>query len=132
MLHIDIVKSIKLVRVPGRGNDRGAAGFGSRLASDRRTHPGDRETEGASDLEDRQDEADALLARIMMLRDDLKAGRLTLEQVRAYRGLGRMVERFTRDMDAAADQDAADALWRQGADLIVAYLAEHFPVPTCH
>ncbi|WP_163233885.1 hypothetical protein [Caulobacter rhizosphaerae] len=68
----------------------------------------------------------------MMLRDDLKAGRLTLEQVRAYRGLGRMVERFTRDMDAAADQDAADALWRQGADLIVAYLAEHFPVPTCH
>ncbi len=83
-------------------------------------------------MDDRQDEADALLARIMMLRDDLKAGRLSLEQVRAYRDLGREVERFTRAMDAAPDQDAADAIWRQGADLIEAYLAEHFPAPTCH
>lgn len=83
-------------------------------------------------MDDQEDEADAILARIMMVRDDLKAGRLTLEQVRAYRDLGRMVERITRDMEAAADIDAADALWRQGADLIDAYLAEHFPRPTCH
>ena len=83
-------------------------------------------------MEDQEDEADALLARIMMIRDDLKAGRLTLEQVRAYRDLGRMVERITRDMDAAADVVAADALWRAGADLIKAYLAKHFPAPTRH
>lgn len=46
-----------------------------------------------------------------MIRDDLNAGRLTLEQVSAYRDLGRMVERITRDMDVAADLEAADALW---------------------
>ncbi|NQE64465.1 hypothetical protein E1H18_4721 [Caulobacter sp. RHG1] len=43
-----------------------------------------------------------------------------------------MVERVTREMDAAADIDAADALWRKGAEIIRAYLAEHFPEPTCH
>ncbi len=79
-----------------------------------------------------EDEADLLLGRIMMIRDDLKAGQLTWEQVQAYRDLGRMVERVTREMDAAADIDAADALWRKGAEIIRAYLAEHFPEPTCH
>ncbi len=83
-------------------------------------------------MEDREDEADALLARIMMIRDDLKAGRLTHSQVQAYRDLGRTVERITRDMDAAADLEAADALWQAGAKIIRAYLAEHFPEPTCH
>lgn len=84
---------------------------------------------GAEDLED---EAEALLARIMMIRDDLKAGRLTPAQVEAYRRLGRTVERIIRKMDAADDVEAADVLWRQGADLIRTYLAEHFPQPTCH
>lgn len=83
-------------------------------------------------MEDREAEAEALLARIMMIRDDLRAGRLTPVQVEAYRRLGRTVERLTHEMDAAADAEAADALWRQGADLILAYLAEHFPTPTCH
>lgn len=83
-------------------------------------------------VDDLEDEADLLLGRIMMIRDDLKAGRLTWEQVQAYRDLGRMVERVTREMDAAADIDAADALWRKGAEIINAYLAEHFPEPTCH
>jgi hypothetical protein len=79
-----------------------------------------------------EDRAEALLARIMMIRDDLQAGRLTLAQVDAYRRLGRTVERITREMDAAADVEVADALWRQGADLIEAFLDEHFPAPTCH
>lgn len=79
-----------------------------------------------------EDEADALLARIMMIRDDLNAGRLTREQVDSYRELGRRVERVTANMDAAADVHAADALWRQGAEMIKAFLAEHFPTPTCH
>ncbi|PVM88598.1 hypothetical protein [Caulobacter endophyticus] len=83
-------------------------------------------------MDDQHDEADVLLARIMMIRDDLKSGRLTLVQVEAYRRLGRTVERITREMDAAADVEAADALWREGADLIKAYLAEHFATPTCH
>lgn len=82
--------------------------------------------------DDQQDEADALLARIMMIRDDWSAGRLTPGQVEAYRRLGRTVDRITREMDAAADIEAANALWRQGADLIKAYLAEHFTAPTCH
>lgn len=67
-----------------------------------------------------------------MIRDDLKAGRLSPNQEAAYRDLGRKVERVTRDMDAAADIDAATALWRQGAAIIKAYLAEHFPAPTRH
>lgn len=79
-----------------------------------------------------EDEADALLARITMIRDDLNAGRLTREQVDCYRELGRRVERVTAHMDAAADVHAADALWRQGAEMIKAFLAEHFPTPTCH
>ena len=79
-----------------------------------------------------EDEADALLARIMMIRDDLNAGRLTPHQVERYRELGRQVARVTADMDAAADIDAADALWRTGADMIEAFLAEHFPQPTRH
>lgn len=83
-------------------------------------------------MDDMEDEADALLARIMMIRDDLNAGRLTPEQVERYRDLGRHVARITADMDAAADIYAADALWRQGADLIGTFLAEHFPEPTCH
>ena len=83
-------------------------------------------------VDDPEDEADILLARIMMLRDDLKAGRLSLSQIAAYRALGRTVERITREMDAAADVEAAGALWRQGAEIIRAYLAEHFPTPTCH
>ncbi|MDG2520537.1 hypothetical protein P7B02_03200 [Caulobacter segnis] len=85
-----------------------------------------------TDVTDLEDEADALLSRIMMIRDDLDAGRLTAFQVQVYRELGRQVERVTRDMDAAADAEAADALWRQGADLIHAFLDEHFPDPTCH
>lgn len=83
-------------------------------------------------MDDLQDEADALLARIMMLRDDLKAGRLSLGQVEAYRRLGRTVERITREMDAAVDVETANGLWRQGAVLIRAYLDEHFAAPTCH
>ena len=83
-------------------------------------------------MDAQQDEADALLARIMMIRDDLKAGRLTPAQVEAYRRLGRTVDRITREMDAAADVEAADALWRQGAEIIKAYLAEHFAAPTRH
>jgi hypothetical protein len=83
-------------------------------------------------MDDMEDEADALLARIMMIRDDLNAGRLTREQVDSYRELGRRVERVTANMDAAADVHAADALWRQGAEMIKAFLAEHFPTPTCH
>jgi hypothetical protein len=83
-------------------------------------------------VDDQQDEADALLARIMMVRDDLKAGRLTLAQVEAYRRLGRTVDRITRQMDAAADIEAATALWREGAELIRTFLAEHFETPTCH
>lgn len=85
-----------------------------------------------TDVTDLEDEADALLSRIMMIRDDLDAGRLTAFQVQIYRELGRRVEIVTRDMDAAADAAAADALWRQGADLIYAFLDEHFPEPTCH
>lgn len=83
-------------------------------------------------MDDMEDEADALLARIMMIRDDLNAGRLTPEQVHRYRELGRRVEQVTTDMDASADVHAADALWRRGADMIEAFLAEHFPLPTCH
>ncbi len=67
-----------------------------------------------------------------MIRDDWRAGRLTLGQVEAYRRLGRTVDRITREMDAAADIEAANALWRKGADLIKAYLADHFAAPTCH
>ena len=83
-------------------------------------------------MDDQQDEADSLLARIMMIRDDLKAGRLTPEQVEAYRRLGRTVDRITRAMDAAADVEAAAVLWRQGAEIIKTYLAEHFASPPCH
>ncbi|AZS19192.1 hypothetical protein CSW63_00205 (plasmid) [Caulobacter sp. FWC26] len=82
--------------------------------------------------DDQQDEAEALLARIMMIRDDLKAGRLTWAQVEAYRRLGRTVERITRQMDAAPDLETADALWREGVKIIRTYLAEHFAAPTCH
>ncbi|MBO9545820.1 hypothetical protein [Caulobacter sp.] len=83
-------------------------------------------------MDDMEDEAEALLARIMMIRDDLNAGRLAPDQVARYRELGRRVARITADMDAAADIDAAYALWRKGADMIDAFLAEHFPQPTRH
>ncbi|WP_454762330.1 hypothetical protein [Caulobacter segnis] len=78
------------------------------------------------------DGADILLARIMMIRDDLKAGRLTPEQVEAYRRLGRTVDGITREMDVAVDVEAATALWREGAEIIKTCLAEHFTAPTCH
>lgn len=90
-------------------------------------------SDDGGDLGDEQQaEADALLARIMMIRDDLRGGRLTPDQVEAYRRLGRTVYRITREMDAAADVEAAAALWRQGAAIISDYLAEHFDAPTCH
>ncbi|MBI1684199.1 hypothetical protein [Caulobacter hibisci] len=78
------------------------------------------------------DEAEALLGRIRAVRADLEAGRLTPDQVRLYRRLGRNVERITRWMDDAPDSQAAEALWAQGAQIIAAFLDEHFPLPTRH
>lgn len=79
-----------------------------------------------------EDEARAILSRVMMIRDDLDAGRLTREQAKLYNQLGRHVEIVTKDMDATADSQAAEALWRQGAEYIHDFLAEHFPCPTKH
>ena len=79
-----------------------------------------------------QDEARSILSRVMMIRDDMDAGRLTRAQIRLYNELGKRVEIVTKDMEAAADNQAADALWRLGADCIREFLAEHFPDPTKH
>lgn len=79
-----------------------------------------------------EDEADALLARIRMIRDDLQAGRLSSGQARLYAQLGREVERITRCMDLAVDVEIAEVLWKQGATLIRSFLDEHFPLPTRH
>lgn len=81
---------------------------------------------------DMDDEAEALLSRIRMVRDDLDAGRLSGDQVRRYRQLGREVERITRQMDTAADPEVAEGLWTTGAELIRTFLDEHFPTPTRH
>ncbi|WP_133244896.1 hypothetical protein [Caulobacter radicis] len=81
---------------------------------------------------DMEAEADDLLARIRLVREDLAAGRLTPRQVRLYARLGREVERITRCMDLAPDCEAAEALWAQGANLIRSFLDEHFPTPTRH
>lgn len=81
---------------------------------------------------DLEHSAEALLARIKRLRDALENGQLTVRQVELYRCLGVKVAAITRRMDAAADTDAAEALWREGAALIRSYLDEHFPQPTWH
>lgn len=80
---------------------------------------------------DVDEEADALLARIQMIRDDLDAGRLNAHQIRLYRQLGEDVERVTRFLDLV-DADGAQAAWRRGADLIRSFLDDHFPRPTRH
>lgn len=81
---------------------------------------------------DMDEEAEAILARIRMVRDDLDAGRLSRDQVLRYRQLGREVERITRQMDIAADPQVAESLWTTGAELIRTFLNEHFPAPTRH
>lgn len=81
---------------------------------------------------DLEAEAEALLARIRRIRADLDAGRLTHRQVRLYSRLGREVERITRCMDVAPDAEAAESLWMDGAQLIRAFLDEHFPSQTRH
>jgi hypothetical protein len=79
-----------------------------------------------------KDEARSILSRVMMIRDDMDASRLTRAQIRLYNELGKRVEIVTKDMEVAADNQAADALWRWGAEYIHDFLAEHFPCPTKH
>lgn len=79
-----------------------------------------------------KDEATAILAHVMWVRDDLEAGRLTSEQAGLYTRLGRKVARLTDMMEATSDPDTAEAIWRQGADIIRDFLAEHFPRPRAH
>lgn len=79
-----------------------------------------------------EDSARAILSRVMFIRDDMDAGRLTRDQIRLYNQLGRQVEIVTKDMEAAGDSPAAEALWRQGAELIHEFMDEHFPCPTRH
>lgn len=81
---------------------------------------------------DMEEEAAVLMARIRMVRSELEAGRLTPQQIRLYRELGRQVEQITRRMDEAADAKDAELLWSQGAAFIRAFLDEHFPQPTRH
>jgi hypothetical protein len=43
---------------------------------------------------------------------------------------GATVEIVMKEIDTAADNQAADALWRHGPEYIHDFLAEHFPCPT--
>ncbi|PVM83397.1 hypothetical protein [Caulobacter endophyticus] len=81
---------------------------------------------------DMEQEAEALLLRIRLLREAPDAGQLTQAQVSLYRDLGRKVEQITRKMAAAPDAETAERLWTQGAELIQTYLDEHFALPTVH
>ncbi len=81
---------------------------------------------------DMDQEADALLARIRALRDELRAGRLSARQVEAYRDLGRQVDQITRQMDEAPDPEVAERLWIDGAQFIRTFLDENFEAPTVH
>lgn len=81
---------------------------------------------------DMDQEADALLARIRTLREELRAGRLSARQVEAYRDLGRQVDQITRQMDEAPNSEAAERLWIEGAQLIRTFLDENFGAPTVH
>ena len=56
------------------------------------------------------DEATAILAHVMWVRDDLEAGRLTQEQAGLYTQLGRKVSGLTDLMEATSDPDTAEAL----------------------
>jgi len=73
--------------------------------------------------------AEQILSHVMYVRDDLDAGRLSAEQAKAYAHLGRQVDKITRAVEAAPDQDTADALWETGARMIDDFLTTHFPLP---
>jgi hypothetical protein len=74
-------------------------------------------------------DADALLARILTLREALRAGRLTAHQVASYQDLGRRVDEINRHMDQACDAEVAERLWVNGAELIRSFLDAHFEPP---
>ncbi len=79
-----------------------------------------------------EDEVRALLTRVILVRDDLDAGRLDENGVLRFIDLGQRLDRALLALDGVEDRDAFLRIWREHARPIEAFLDRHFARPRLH
>lgn len=76
-----------------------------------------------------EDEVRALLTRILIVRDDLDAGRLDENCVLRFVDLGQRLDRALLALDGVEDRAVFLEIWREHVRPIEAFLDRHFTRP---